>query len=185
MSESGNANTTSFQTIEEWTISHEDGYDWMNFSVDLSEYAGKEIYVAIRHFFTPEWWYDLWYGYDVYALHVDDAKFTDVIDMSTTFKYDNYSYFSVRVGSESVNTAIEQINDRGFLVQLCNGGICVTGALEGSMVYVYDACGRNVVSAIAEKEGDMRLDTEALGNGIYLVKVMHANGVYSKSIVVQ
>lgn len=185
VSESGNADTTSFKTIEEWTISHEDGYDWMNFSVDLSEYAGKEIYVAIRHFFTAEWWYDLWYGYDAYALHVDDAKFTSVIDMSTTFKYDNYSYFSVSVGSESVNTAIEPINENNVQIMLSDGCIDVVGVLEGSTVSVYDICGRNVLKIVAEKNGDMRLDTEVLGNGVYLVRVIHANNVYSKSVIVQ
>ena len=185
VSESGNANTTSFQTIEEWTISHEDGYDWMNFSVDLSEYAGKEIYVAIRHFFTPEWWYDLWYGYDVYALHVDDAKFTNVIDMSTTFKYDNYSYFSVSVGAETDYAAIEQVNENEVLIQLYNGCIDVIGLSEGSVVSVYDISGRSVLSVVAEKDGNMRIDTETFGNGIYLVKVVYPNGVYSKSVVVQ
>ena len=185
VSESGNADADSFKTIKEWTISHEDGYDWINFGVDLSEYAGKEIYVAIRHFFTAEWWYDLWNGYNAYALHVDDAKFTNVIDMSTTFKYDNYSYFSVSVGTESVNTAIEQINENNLQIQLSNGCIDIVGVLEGSMVSVYDICGRNVLKIVAEKDGDMRLDTEVLGNGVYLVRVIHANNVYSKSVIVQ
>lgn len=185
VSESGNTDATSFMTIEEWTISHEDGYDWMNFSVDLSEYEGKEIYVAIRHFFTQEWWFDLWNGYDAYALHVDDAKFSNVIDMSTTFKFDNYSYFSVNVGSEAAGTAVGQIDEDGVLIQLCNGCIYVTGVLEGCVVNVYDACGRNIMNVVAEKDGDMRLDTGMIGNGINLVRVVHPNGTCSKSVVLQ
>ena len=185
VSESGNTDVTSFKTIEEWTISHKDGYDWINFGVDLSEYEGKEIYVAIRHFFTADWWTDLWNGYDAYAIHVDDAKFTSVVDMSTTLKYDNYSYFSVSVGLETEFAAIEQINDSNVQILFNNGCIDVAGVLEGSVVSVYDMCGRNVLNIVAEKNGDVRLDAAMLGNGIYLVKVAHANGVYSKSVLVQ
>lgn len=186
VSESGNSDAASFKTIEEWTISHENGYDWINYSVDLSVYAGKEIYVAIRHFFTQAEWNASYNGYDFYALHVDDAKLTNVIDMSINFKYDNYSYFSLTVGSESADTAVEQVNDGSVLIQLCDGVIDVTGVLKGCVVSIYDVCGRNIMNVVADKDGDMHLDTERLCNGMYIVRVVSVDGTScSKSVVLQ
>ena len=98
ISETENNDASSFETIKEWVIDRSKGSGWLDFSVDLSEYAGKEIYVAIRHFFTQDEWDASGNGLDYYALHVDDAKFSDVIDVSTNFVYDNYSYFTVKVG---------------------------------------------------------------------------------------
>lgn len=97
VSENGNSSAADFKMINEWTIAKEDGDGWIAYEVDLSAYAGKDVYVAIRHFFTEEMWKELLNGYYVYILHVDDAAFTDVIDLSTKFVYDNYSYFSLNI----------------------------------------------------------------------------------------
>ena len=111
VSETENNSASSFETIEEWIIKKEDGTDWLHFEVDLSRYAGKEIYVAIRHFFTQEEWDESLNGYYFYALHVDDAEFSNVIDMSTNFVYNNYSYFSVKVGEGSEETSIDALDE--------------------------------------------------------------------------
>ena len=97
VSENGNKSANDFTTIEEWTITKEDGNGWIEYTVDLSAYEGKDIYVAIRHFFTAEQWKALGNGWDVYILHVDDVAFHNVIDVSTQFVFDNYSYFSLLV----------------------------------------------------------------------------------------
>ena len=97
VSEKGNTSAADFTTIEEWSITKDDGAGWIEYTVDLAAYAGKEIYVAIRHFFTEEQWAALDYGYDVYILHVDDAMFHNVVDVSTAFVYDNYSRFFLSV----------------------------------------------------------------------------------------
>ena len=97
VSEKGNTSAADFTTIEEWSITKDDGTDWIGYTVDLAAFAGKEIYVAIRHFFTEEQWAALDYGYDVYILHVDDAMFHNVVDVSTAFVYDNYSRFFLSV----------------------------------------------------------------------------------------
>ena len=101
ISEAGNASSEDFSLIQEWTITEADGDDWKEFNVDLSAYAGKDIYVAIRHFYTEEQWNDpnVDQGYNTYALHVDDVCFQDIIDVSQEFIYHNYSYFSVNVES--------------------------------------------------------------------------------------
>ena len=67
--------------------------------VDLSAYKDKDIYVAIRHFFTQEQWTELNNGFYVYVLNVDDVELRDVIDVSDTFRNDNYSSFSLKVNS--------------------------------------------------------------------------------------
>ncbi len=97
VSEKGNTSAADFTTIEEWSITKDDGAGWIEYTVDLAAYAGKEIYVAVRHFFTEEQWAALDYGYDVYILHVDDAMFHNVVDVSTAFVYDNYSRFFLSV----------------------------------------------------------------------------------------
>lgn len=97
VSENGNSLASDFVMLDEWTIAKDDGNGWIMYTVDLSAYEGKDVYVAIRHFFTAEQWEALDYGYDVYVLHVDDAMFHNVVDVSTDFVYDNYSYFSLLV----------------------------------------------------------------------------------------
>ena len=97
VSESGNKSAADFRMLEEWSITKDNGDGWIEYTVDLAAYEGKEVYVAIRHFFTDEQWEALDYGYDVYILHVDDAMFHNVIDVSAGFVYENYSSFTLMV----------------------------------------------------------------------------------------
>ena len=99
VSQKGNTVVQDFVTINEWTINKEDGNEWIEYVVDLSAYKGKDIYVAIRHFFTQEQWTELNNGFDLYALNIDDVKLSNVIDVSDAFKYDNYSSFLLKVNS--------------------------------------------------------------------------------------
>ena len=64
---------TNFTTIQEWNMTAKgtkavrDGRDqgnWYNYSVDLSDYAGEQIYIAIRHFNIS----------DMFYLDVDDVE---------------------------------------------------------------------------------------------------------------
>ena len=102
ISENGNSSADDFVTIKDWTILSKDDADWAQYSIDLSEYEGKEIYVAIRHFFTSQEWYNLSNGYDLYLLYVDDAVFENVTDISNNVKYENYSYFTLNVKSDPI-----------------------------------------------------------------------------------
>ena len=140
VSESGNKAAADFETVAEWSITKADGDGWREYTVDLSAYEGKEVYVAIRHFFTDEQWAALDYGYDVYILHVDDAMFHNVVDVSTGFVYDNYSRFSLAVegnplpapgnvaataaGTNSVNVSWSAVaNAQGYNVY--RNGVCI------------------------------------------------------------
>ena len=103
VSQNGNTVVQDFVTINEWTINKEDGNEWIEYVVDLSAYKGKDIYVAIRHFFTQEQWTELNNGFDLYALNIDDVKLSNVIDVSDAFKYDNYSSFLLKVNSNPLS----------------------------------------------------------------------------------
>ena len=99
VSETGNVNELDFTLIEEWDIT-ESTKSWNKYTVDLSQYKGKEIYVAIRHFFTDEQWENLDNGFDVQALDIDDICLSDVIidfQHTTTFDGTDENYFNVAI----------------------------------------------------------------------------------------
>lgn len=65
VSTTGNTNAADFTMVQEWNSEH----SYTEYSVNLSAYAGQQIYVAIRHFNTTG---------DSYYLYVDDIKITGV-----------------------------------------------------------------------------------------------------------
>ncbi len=80
VSTTGNTSANHFTQLDEWNITEKT--NWKEYTVDLSDYAGQEIYVAIHHFFTEEEWNDPYLadqGYGVEALNIDDIFFTDII----------------------------------------------------------------------------------------------------------
>ena len=68
VSTAGNTNAADFTTIAEWTVAPDklNQTPWKEYTVDLSAYAGQEVYVAFRHFGCT----------NQYALAVDDVRFT-------------------------------------------------------------------------------------------------------------
>ena len=65
VSTSGNTNPADFTMIQEWNSTG----TYTEYSVDLSAYAGQQIYIAIRHFNTMG---------ETYFLCVDDIKVTGI-----------------------------------------------------------------------------------------------------------
>ena len=61
VSTSGNTNPSDFTMVQEWNSTG----DYTEYSVDLSAYAGQQIYIAIRHFNTTG---------ETYYLYVDNIK---------------------------------------------------------------------------------------------------------------
>ena len=91
-----NTSAANFTTVQEWIINN--GTKWTEYTYDLSAYAGQEIYVAIRHFFTEQEWEDNWHGYDVETLNIDDVMFTDVLihtGYTPTLSGDDPTYFNI------------------------------------------------------------------------------------------
>ncbi|MBR3426326.1 MAG: choice-of-anchor J domain-containing protein [Bacteroidales bacterium] len=77
ISTTGNTNAADFTTIAEWTLLSKGGAKdggqrqlidgiWYQKTVDLSAYAGQNVYIAIRHFNCSDQW----------VLCVDDAELT-------------------------------------------------------------------------------------------------------------
>ena len=65
VSTTGNTNASDFTMIQEWNSQN----DYTEYTVDLSAYAGQQIYVAIRHFSTTG---------ETYYLLVDNIRITGV-----------------------------------------------------------------------------------------------------------
>lgn len=100
VSTAGNTSVSDFTTIQEWVIT--DRTTWKKYTVDLSEYYGQEIYVAIRHFFPNDEWENSDNGYYLDALAIDDIIFENVLintQHSSTFSYDDPYYFNVTASS--------------------------------------------------------------------------------------
>ena len=65
VSTSGNTNAADFTMVQEWNSTG----SYTEYSVNLSEYTGQQIYVAIRHFNTTG---------ETYFIYVDDIRITGV-----------------------------------------------------------------------------------------------------------
>lgn len=65
VSTEGNTNAADFSMVQEWNSTG----NYTEYTVDLSAYAGQQIYVAIRHFNTTG---------DCYYLYVDNIRITGV-----------------------------------------------------------------------------------------------------------
>ena len=68
VSTTDNTNAADFTTIAEWTITPNklNQTPWAEYGVDLSEYAGQEVYIGFRHFDCT----------NQYALAIDDIRVT-------------------------------------------------------------------------------------------------------------
>ena len=65
ISTSGNTNPADFTMIQEWDSQH----NYTDYNVDLSAYAGQQIYVAFRHFNTNG---------ETYYLNIDNVRITNI-----------------------------------------------------------------------------------------------------------
>ena len=75
VSTTGNTSADDFETIAEWTIGRQT--EWTKYEVDMSDYAGVEVWIAIRHFAV----------YDNFILAIDDVALTNVNNSKALVKY--------------------------------------------------------------------------------------------------
>ncbi len=173
VSEKGNVNESDFTLIKEWDIT-ESTKSWNKYTVDLSQYKGKEIYVAIRHFFTDEQWGILNNGFYVEALDIDDICLSDVIidfQHTTTFDGTDENYF---------NVAIYNPIDLGAPT-----GLDVTGTTTESITLIWDelanAQSYNVYrdgEKVANVTEETYTDNGLVHNTEYCYTVTGMNNVY-------
>ncbi len=170
VSESGNTDAADFTMLQEWDT---EGADWRQYSVDLSAYAGKEIYVAIRHFFSQEEWIAADYGYNYYTLNIDDIQFEKVVDASFIFHDKNMSPFRVSIGTSGIDNIAE--GDATVSISVDGRQICVKGLADKGVISLYDIAGREALTAFADKSEAM-INAEHLQSGIYIVRVNDSAG---------
>lgn len=115
VSTSGNSSANDFTMLQVWTITKQQGTSWNKYTVNLGAYAGQEIYVAIRHFFTSEEWADQAKadeGHGVDALNIDDVLFTNVMmdnHSVPTYSGDDKNMFSVYVYNMKELAAVKNL----------------------------------------------------------------------------
>lgn len=179
ISENSNNIATDFNLIQEWTT---EGADWKQYSVDLSQYAGKDIYIAIRHFYSEEEWIAADYGYNYYTLNIDDAKFENVIDASFIYLDKNNNIFRVPISTADIDDIIDiqatvsiSVADRQILIENLSGN---------ATIQIFDISGRSILHQQTNSP-DVDINTASLQSGIYIVQVNDASGITNCKVKVQ
>lgn len=114
VSEKGNTNTNDFQVVmPETEMGYLDDNNWHHFTVDLSSFAGKPIYVALRHTTVSANW----------CAFFDDFTFTGLTEPDTPT-----SIQSAQIGA---NAEVEVYNMSGQLVATGRGMATVQKAGQG------------------------------------------------------
>ena len=101
VSTTNNTNASAFTTIQEWTLTAKDQGTWHQFTVNLSQYAGQQIWVAIRHFNC----------HDEFYLDVDDITLTKT---SSKTSKDSYTVYRKNVATGSQTTLSSNVNGMSY-----------------------------------------------------------------------
>ena len=165
VSTTGNTSADDFTTIAEWTLTNNNrkGDVWSYFSVDLSEYANQNIWIAIRHFKC----------YDIFILCIDDVS---INNFSRHFHW-RHSFTTQNGDALAENTDDiisiypNPVNDRLYIVT----------EVEVENVVVYDVFGRQ--QSTVNGQQTLSIDVSGFDTGIYFVKIKTNNGVVMKQFV--
>lgn len=100
ISAKGNTSATDFTTIAEWTLTAKSGQgqrtrsndgtrigQWYQYNVDLAEYAGQKLWIAVRHFNCS----------NNFCINIDDIEINNYITV-----YDWNSSFSMTISNDNV-----------------------------------------------------------------------------------
>lgn len=183
ISTSGNTSANDFSMIQEWVIT--DRTKWKEYTVDLSDYADQEIYVAIRHFFTDQEWEDNWHGYDVETLNIDDVMLSDVLINTyfiPTLSYDDITYFNATACTGIINMPkIENVTATADSISTINLNWDAVNNATSYNIYRYG-------EKIANVQGTSYIDKELTANTKYCYNITSVNGnsesVFSDEIYV-
>lgn len=114
VSENGNTNTNDFKVaMGETEMPYLDENVWNHYTVDLSSYAGKPIYVAVRHTTVSANWFAFF----------DDFTFTGLAEPETPT--------SIQAAQIGANAEVEVYNVNGQLVATGRGMATVQKAGQG------------------------------------------------------
>lgn len=128
ISSTGNTSGNDFTTIEEWTLtakSNRDQGTWYQYTVDLSEYEGQELWLALRHFDC----------FDEYFLAVDDVEIINVMQpMCWTNK------FSIKSNNPTPNIIVKSVSHKTIKAgEECDVEITFINDGTSATTHEYDA----------------------------------------------
>lgn len=108
ISTKGNTSATDFTTIAEWTMTAKSGSrygQWYQYTVELDQYVGQRIWLAIRHFQTT----------NKFALCVDDIEINNYV---TTYNW--RSSFTMTISNDNIapnNLTAKALEDGSISLQ--------------------------------------------------------------------
>ena len=166
VSTKGSTSADDFTTIEEWTLTSDNrlGEEWTYFSVDLSEYVGQNIWLAIRHFNST----------DIFILCIDD------ISISNFSRHPSWRHtFTLQNGTSLTE------NDKDFCIypNPVKDRLYIETESEIEEVIVYDIYGRHQVTETPSHQEMISIDISNLNSGVYFVKINTAEGNIVKRFV--
>ncbi len=125
VSTAGNTSAADFTTVSEWTVGAKadakgaargdrEATPWVQYEVDLSAYAGQEVYIAIRHFNCT----------DQFILDIDDIEITICGEGANGrwISTDGVNWFDVIESVDHVSSWII----RGYVTDSAKGEIMLT-----------------------------------------------------------
>ena len=147
VSTKGNALADDFVTIKEWTMtakSTRDQGNWYQYTADLSEYEGQELWIAIRHFNCS----------DEYYLAVDDVEINNILKPR---KWENR--FSIKSSNPIPEIIVSNVK-YNKIVAGCDANIEITFLNNSSESYDYNT--KAILSSkdkyVTIKEGERALE---------------------------
>ena len=142
VSTTGNTDAADFTTIAEWTFGgvgiagapsqdkakrsavRRDQAEWVLYKVDLSQYAGQEIWVAFRHFDCT----------DEYILDIDDITIGDVCGLDSNCEWTNDNPSIGLAASGTGNISFDAVN-KTKEEQVANITVNACKDVEGGKAY--------------------------------------------------
>jgi hypothetical protein len=189
ISTGSNTNASDFTTIAEWTITAKGAGkeiigrngkgtregNWYQFSANLDNYAGQNVWIAVRHFGCT----------DMFILNIDDAELTSGAksnrnpwDLMMTFTapegghygvaYDGNNFYTSNWGYSSAAHNFYKYDLQGNMLEGFEIAGCGTlrgitydgqyfyGVANSSTVYCVDLANHSVVSTFTSSYGAMR-----------------------------
>ena len=124
VSEKGNTDTKDFNVVmPETEMSYLGENEWHHFNVDLSAYAGKNVYVAVRHSTVSANW--LAFFDDLTFNHVAPATEGQSIDvlngLCNDVEVEVYGVNGVKVASGRGAAVMESLDKGFYIVNVKNG----------------------------------------------------------------
>lgn len=193
VSTTGNTNTNNFTMVSEEFVATN---DWAQYTVDLSAYAGQNIYVAIRHYNCT----------DMYRLYVDDVTIgtpqhgsSNILQAISGNTYTlgnlqpNTTYeLTVMSGCSEATTTftteyegVEELEEAGISVWNRNNEIHIDIANSGNYTMnLVNILGQIVMTSNISGQGSHTVAHNLTG-GVYIVTFSNADNNYSTKIVVR